>query len=79
MQAYILKIISRVYHSKPDKETILKSGYLDCLVRTVETSDTIEDTYIELLYFYSDTIPTFLNKRAFLCLIRALGKKIGSK
>lgn len=35
MQTYILKIISRVYHSKPDKETILKSGYLDCLVRTV--------------------------------------------
>lgn len=35
MQTYILKIISRIYHSKPDRYTILKSGYLDCLVRTI--------------------------------------------
>ena len=35
MQTYILKIVSRIYHSKPDRETILQSGYLDCLIRTI--------------------------------------------
>lgn len=79
MQTYILKIISRVYHSKPDKDTLLKSGYLDCLVRTVETNENVEDTYVDLLYFYADIMPSFLNKRAFNCLIRILGNRIGSK
>lgn len=46
METYILKIITRIYHSKPDKEVILKSGYLDCLIRTIETAENIEDSYI---------------------------------
>ena len=46
MEAYILKIITRIYHSKQAKELILKSGYLDCLIKTIETSDNIEDAYI---------------------------------
>ena len=53
MQTYILKIISRIYHAKPDKETIVQSGYLDCLVRSVESNEVIDDAYIDLLYIYA--------------------------
>jgi hypothetical protein len=76
MQSYILKILIRIYSSKPEREALLKSGYLDCLIRTIETSDNIEDTYIELLCFYSEMMPNFLNKRAFVCLLKMLTKKV---
>ncbi|CAM6000709.1 unnamed protein product [Sphagnum balticum] len=35
METYTLKIISRIYHAKQQKNLILKSGYLDCLIRTI--------------------------------------------
>jgi hypothetical protein len=57
----------------------LKSGYLDCLIRTIETSENIEDSYIEILYQYSEIIPSFLNKRAFICLIKVLTRKLQVK
>lgn len=79
METYILKIITRIYHSKQPKELILKSGYLDCLIKTIETSDNIEDAYIEILYVYSEYLPSFLNKRAFLCLVRIISKKLQNK
>ena len=58
---------------------LLQSGYLDCLVRSIETSEVIEDAYIDLIYYYSEMMPNFLNKRTFLCLIKILTKKIASK
>lgn len=36
METYIMKIMSRIYHSKIDKDTLIKSGYLDCLVTMIE-------------------------------------------
>jgi len=41
METYIQKIITRIYLSRPNKDLILKSGYLDCLIRTIETTDNI--------------------------------------
>ena len=41
METYILKIITRISNSKQSKELILKSGYLDCLIRTIETAEVI--------------------------------------
>jgi hypothetical protein len=79
METYILKVLTRIYNSKPDKEVIIKSGYLDCLIRTLETADNIEESYIEILYFYSEIMPNFLNKRAFICLIKVLTRKINVK
>lgn len=79
METYILKIITRIYHSKQSRELILHSGYLDCLLTTIETSDVIEDAYIEILCAYSENLPSFLNKRAFLCLLRIIARKIVNK
>jgi hypothetical protein len=53
METYILKILTRIYHSKQDIKLIHKSGYLDCLVRTIETIDNLEDSYIDILLYYS--------------------------
>lgn len=79
METYIQKIITRIYLSKQNKDLILKSGYLDCLIRTIETTENIEDAYIEILYHFSEYMPSFLNKRSFICLIRVLTKKIQNK
>lgn len=79
METYVLKILTRIYHSKQNKQLILKSGYLDCLIRTIETTENIQDSYIEILYSYSEYMPSFLNKRAFICLIRVLTRKIQNK
>lgn len=35
MEMYINKILVRIHTSKQNLELILKSGYLDCLVRTI--------------------------------------------
>jgi hypothetical protein len=43
---YINKILMRIDASHPSLELLLKSGYLDCLVRTIETADNLEDIYI---------------------------------
>jgi hypothetical protein len=79
METYILKIITRIYMSKQPAETLQKCGYFDCLIRTIETSDTIEDTYVDILYYFSTSIPSFLNKRAFIAVIRILIKKFQNK
>lgn len=79
METYVFKIITRIYHSKQPIILILKSGYLDCLVRTIETTENLEDSYIDILLFYSQHLPSFLNKRAFMCLIRVLTRKHQNK
>lgn len=79
MEMYINKILVRIHNSKPALSLVLKSGYLDCLVRTIETADNLEDVYIEILGSYAKGLPNFINKRAFMCLIRVLTRKIKSK
>ena len=49
------------------------------LLRTIETSDVIEDAYVEILYAYSENLPSFLNKRAFICLLRIIARKIANR
>jgi hypothetical protein len=78
MEGYILKILTRVYQCKPELQLVLKSGYLDCLVRTIEMIE-VEDSHLEILFFYSSHLPNFLNKRAFSCLINILMKKVDSQ
>ena len=79
MEMYISKILVRIHNSKPSIGLVLKSGYLDCLVRTIETADNLEDIYIEILGSYAKGLPNFLNKRAFMCLIRVLTRRLKSK
>lgn len=35
METYVFKILTRIYNSRQSIALILKSGYLDCLVRTI--------------------------------------------
>lgn len=35
IDTYINKIILRIFARKPDIKLILKSGYLDCLIKTI--------------------------------------------
>lgn len=49
------------------------------MIRTIETTENIEDSYIEILYQYSEIMPIFLNKRAFISLIKVLTRKINVK
>jgi hypothetical protein len=41
MEMYINKILIRIHSSKQNLALILKSGYLDCLIRTIETVDNL--------------------------------------
>ena len=75
LESYISKSISRICSSNQPIELILKSGYLDCLVRLMEVSEAIEDSHIDIMLFYAKSLPNFLNKRAFMCLIRVLTNK----
>lgn len=78
MEGYVLKTLSRIHQCKPAIELVLKSGLLDCLVRTIELCEA-EDSHLEILFFYSSHLPNFLNKRAFSCLIKVLIRKVDSK
>jgi hypothetical protein len=76
---YINKILIRIYNNKPDLKTILKSGYIDCLIKTIEIKDKIDDTYLDILNFYCQEIPNYLNHRAFLNLVKLLTTKQNQK
>lgn len=78
IEGYILKSLSRIHLAKPNIKQVMKSGYLDCLVRTIEMIE-VEDGHLEILFFYSQYLPNFLNKRAFSCIIKILTKKINNK
>ena len=43
MEMYINKTLVRIHNSKPALGLVLKSGYLDCLVRTIETAEDQEN------------------------------------
>lgn len=53
IKAYINKIIVRIFNNKPDIKLILKSGYLDCVMKTIEISKNIDDYFIDIILFYS--------------------------
>lgn len=76
MGTYITKVLSRTYQAKPPAEVVIKCGYLDCLLRMLETADPIEDSQVEILYQYATLLPKHLNRRAFMAALRAIGKKI---
>lgn len=79
IDTYINKIILRIFARKPDIKLILKSGYLDCLIKTIEINDKIDDSYIDILFFYCQYIPNYLNHRAFFNLIKLLTTKQNQK
>ena len=79
LETYINKVLVRVYNSQQPIQLILKSGYLDCLVRAMEISENVDDVHVDIMLYYSKSFPTFLNKRAFMCLIRVLTEKPTSK
>lgn len=74
---YIFKIIMRIYQTKPKPapDLILKSGFLDCLVRLIEMTD-VDEKFLDILFHYSPFIPNFLNKRAFSSMIKILTLKV---
>lgn len=39
IQAYVSKILLRIYSSKPETKLLLSSGYLDCIIKTIEIAD----------------------------------------
>lgn len=80
IETYIFKIITRIYHSKPKPplDQILKSGFLDCLVRLIEMTD-VDEKILDILFHYSPHIPNFLNKRAFSSMIKILTIKVNDK
>jgi len=39
----------------------------------------IDDSFIEMLFKYSQHLPSFLNKRAFSCLIKVLTEQVTNK
>ena len=45
LETYVLKILTRIHSFKPDINLVLKSGYLDCLVRIIELTD-VEDDHL---------------------------------
>lgn len=76
---YINKIIIRIYNKKPDVKLILKSGYLDCLMKAIEIHNEIDDAYIDILLHYCQYIPNYLNHRAFFNLVKLLSSKHNHK
>jgi hypothetical protein len=53
IETYINKILLRIFAKKPDIKTLLKSGYLDCLIKTIEINEQIDDSYVDILLHYS--------------------------
>jgi len=58
---------------------VLKSGYLDCLMKALEVSHTVDDGYIDILLHYCQFIPNYLNHRAFFNLVKILTTKQNNK
>lgn len=79
IDTYINKILLRIFARKPDIKIILKSGYLDCLIKTIEINDQIDDGYIDILLHYASSIPNYLNHRTFFVLVKVLTTKINQK
>lgn len=79
INTYINKIIIRIFARKPDIKQILKSGYLDCLMKAIEMNEQVDDQYIDILLFYCQHIPNYLNHRAFFNLVKVLTTKQNQK
>lgn len=75
VELFIIKMIVKVYEAKPPLEQILKSGFLDCLVRLIEMSE-VQENILDILFHYSPHIPNFLNRRTFSSLIKILTVKV---
>ena len=78
IEVYIVKAVTRIHQSSPSIEAVLKSGFLDCLVRMIEVAD-VNEFFLDIMFHYSPFIPTFLNKRAFKSMIKVLTIKVNNK
>ena len=78
IEGYAIKSIFRLYQAKPELGLILKSGFMDCVIRIVETIK-VEDNFLDILFSFAKHLPTFLNKRAFSCLIKVLAQRTANK
>lgn len=65
----------RIFLRKPDVKVILKSGYLDCLMKVIEMNEEINDSYIDIMLHYSEYIPNYLSHRAFFNIVKLLATK----
>jgi hypothetical protein len=79
IQAYVSKILLRIYSSKPETKLLLSSGYLDCIIKTIEIADKLEDIYVDILLRYGEHIPNYLNNRTFMNLVKLLTLRSGVK
>ena len=68
----------RLHQAKPELGLILKSGFMDCVIRIVETIK-VEDNFLDIMFVHAKHLPTFLNKRAFSCLIKVLAQRTHHK
>lgn len=75
IDTYINKIVIRIFQRKPDLKLVLKSGYLDCLIKSIEISTEVDDNYIDILLYYCQYIPNYLNHRAFFNIVKVLTSK----
>jgi len=78
IEVYIVKTLTRIHQSKQPLSMILKSGYLDCLVRMIEMAD-VNEFFLDILFHYSPHIPNFLSKRTFSSIIKILTVKVNDK
>lgn len=72
---YINKAIVRIYLRRPDVKLVMKSGYLDCLMKALEMSDQVDDSFIDIMLHYCQYIPSYLQHRAFFNLVKLLTTK----
>ena len=79
IEGYVGKILFRIYAAAPETKLLLKSGYLDCLIKTIEIVQVLENAYIDILLHYSKFIPNYLNNRTFFNLVRLLTSKSEEK
>ena len=79
IENYVAKVLFRIYSAEPEMKLILKSGFLDCLIKMIEVTENLENTYIDILLSYSKNVPNYLNNRAFFAIIRLLSSKYEDK
>ena len=80
IETYVNKILMRIFNKKPPVKQIIKCGYLDCLLKSVDNSPAnVEDSFIDIMLHYSQYFPTYLSTRAFLSLIKFMTIKETNK
>lgn len=73
IEAYINKILHRIFNQRPPIKQILKCGYLECLLKSVDNSpQNVEDTFIDIMLHYSQHFPSYLSSKAFFALVKFL-------